>query len=174
MSVQKLHRGRCFRLEQIWFMKEQECVCSTGGASQRVNRGRSSCNNGVRRFMSTEVLGMSRGSRDLHQYMMQLELVNARFNLIGCHVFPFACFGLFLVAILTCTGIIQLNEQLFPCIPLVVVYSAALKSVLCIVFLGFFWIRTAEEMGSESISTHSFSLHGFRGTSIWHCLAAPE
>ena len=86
---------------------------------------------------------------------MQLELLTARPNPIGSHLFPFIVVVLFSDSIMTLVGILRLDGNLFHCIPLSLVNLALLARFFA-AFTGFLWLRAAEKMTSESVCTQKF------------------
>ena len=87
---------------------------------------------------------------------MQLELLNARLNMVGHRYLPYGTFALFYVAVLGCVGTLRFNEKVFPCAPIKALYFVAGLFEFGPAFMGFSILRAAEGMASESLSTHSF------------------
>ena len=119
---------------------------------------------------SVEFVGTGHPSRlrQAHHYMMQLDLVNTRLNLMGHRLFPLVIFSLVFAAILSISGSVRLNQTLFECVSLPLAYFVVGTIAVFTVVSVYMCIRPGEDVMAESILTFKmFSQlqHGSR--SVW-------
>ena len=93
--------------------------------------------------------------KQIQRYLIQLEIVNVRYNIIARHLFPSAMFCALYSSVITAVAILRINWKLMPHIPPSFGYFAMSGICMCSVFIGYSYYRLGEILVSESNETLS-------------------
>ena len=104
--------------------------------------------------------------RELHTYVMQLELLNNRMSLVSYHLMPAAVLVATLLGIQAIVGSLRLSQEHIPCVPIGLAYALLGIIALFVVVTGFLWLRLAEILANESESTLTFCRLEHHGSNI--------
>ena len=97
------------------------------------------------------------GWKALHQYVMQLEILNNRLDLAFCHLLlPVAVVVLSSVAVVAIVGVLLVTSKLMPCIPNLLAYLFLFMITSFIIVVGFAGLRAGEILAKESESAAEF------------------
>ena len=97
------------------------------------------------------------GWRALHRYVMQLEILNDRFDLAYCHLLlPVGIVVLSFLAVVAIVGVLMVTSRLMLCISTLLAFVFLFILTSFTIVVGFVGLRAAEIVGNESASTRAF------------------